>query len=121
MDQLRLQNMGFYAYHGNLASEKSQGQRFYVDVDVRVDLSQAGQSDNVDDSINYVASYEIVEAIMTGESRNLLERLGTLIADEIMDRFPQIAGLAVTVRKPSVPIAGLLDHAEITITRGILA
>ena len=34
MDRIVLKNMAFYGYHGNLASEQEQGQRFFVDVAV---------------------------------------------------------------------------------------
>ena len=110
--------MAFYGYHGNLESEKSQGQRFYVDVEIKTDLTKAGQSDDLQDSINYVEVYDIVSTIMTGESRNLLERLGALIADELYQHYQGIVGLSVSVRKPSVPIAGILDYVEVVTTRG---
>ena len=45
--------MAFYGYHGNLASEQEQGQRFFVDVEIITDLTKAGQSDQLEDSINY--------------------------------------------------------------------
>ena len=44
---------------------------------------------------------------MTGENYNLLERLGTLIADSLYQHYQGIVGLSVTVRKPSVPISGI--------------
>lgn len=118
MNTIVLKNMAFYGYHGNLTSEKEQGQRFFVDVAVKVDLTEAGQSDVLNDSINYVEIYELVESIVTGESQNLLERVGALIADALEKRYKQIIGLSVAVRKPSVPIAGILDYVEIVTTRG---
>ena len=118
MDKIVLKNMGFYGYHGNLKSEKSLGQRFFVDVEIKTDLTKAGQSDELEDSINYVEVYNIVNDIMTGESRNLLERLGALIADKLYQHYQGVVGVAVTVRKPSVPIAGMLDYVEVVTTRG---
>ena len=44
MDKIILKNMAFYGYHGNLDSEKSQGQRFYVDVEIKTDLTKPGQT-----------------------------------------------------------------------------
>ncbi len=76
MDKIVLKNMGFYGYHGNLESEQEQGQRFFVDVEITTDLTKAGQSDNLEDSINYVEVYELVRSVMIGEKCNLLERLG---------------------------------------------
>ena len=60
----------------------------------------------------------LVESIMTGEKHNLLERLGALIADSLYQYYQGIVGLSVTVRKPSVPIAGILDYVEVVTTRG---
>ena len=58
MDKIVLKNMAFYGYHGNLESEQAQGQRFFVDVEITTDLTKAGQSDLLEDSINYVEVYE---------------------------------------------------------------
>ena len=55
---------------------------------------------------------------MTGEKYNLLERLGALIADSLYQYYQGIVGLSVTVRKPSVPISGILDYVEVITTRG---
>ena len=118
MDKIILKNMAFYGYHGNLESEKAQGQRFYVDVEIKTDLTKPGQTDALEDSINYVEVYDMVASIMTGESCNLLEHIGALIADTLYQHFQGIIGLSVTVRKPSVPIVGVLDYVEIVTTRG---
>lgn len=118
MDKIILKNMAFYGYHGNLESEKAQGQRFYVDIEIKTDLTKPGQTDALEDSINYVEVYDMVASIMTGESCNLLEHIGALIADTLYQHFQGIIGLSVTVRKPSVPIAGVLDYVEIVTTRG---
>ena len=118
MDKIVLKNMAFYGYHGNLTSEQAQGQRFFVDVEITTDLTKAGQSDQLEDSINYVEVYELVESVMTGEKHNLLERLGALIADSLYPVSYTHLRAHVTVRKPSVPIAGILDYVEVVTTRG---
>ena len=97
---------------------KRKDSAFFVDVEITTDLTKAGQSDQLEDSINYVEVYELVESVMTGEKHNLLERLGALIADSLYQHYQGIVGLSVTVRKPSVPIAGILDYVEVVTTRG---
>ena len=52
-------------------------------LEIITDLTKAGQSDQLEDSINYVEVYELVESIMTVK-HNLLERLGALIADSFI-------------------------------------
>ena len=44
--------------------------------------------------------------------------MGALIADTLYQHFQGIIGLSVAVRKPSVPIAGVLDYVEVVTTRG---
>ena len=79
MDRIVLKNMAFYGYHGNLASEQEQGQRFFVDVEIITDLTKAGQSDQLEDSINYVEVYEIVD--------NAIDIANNLNIDELLESF----------------------------------
>lgn len=118
MDRIVLKNMAFYGYHGNLEAENQLGQRFFVDITLSLDLTKAGQTDNIADTISYAEVYELVADIMQGPPCKLLERLATLIGETIWNTCHDVVGLSVTVRKPSAPVAGLLDYAEVTINRG---
>lgn len=118
MDRINLQNMAFYGYHGNLASENELGQRFFIDISIGVDLTKPGQSDSIEDSINYAEIYERTKQIVEGKPYRLIERVGTLIAEAIWGHYEGLIGLSVTVRKPEAPIPGLFDHVEVVITRG---
>ena len=120
MDRINLRNMAFYGYHGNLPSENEIGQRFFVDISLAVDLSKAGQSDQLEDSINYADIYERTKAIVEGTPHRLIERVGTLITDSIWGHYEGLRGLSVTVRKPEAPIPGVLDYVEVIIIRGQL-
>lgn len=117
MNTIVLKNMAFYGYHGNLKTEQLQGQRFFVDLEIQVDASKAGRTDCLEDSINYVDIYEVVKQVMTGTPYHLLERLGAVIADRVCETFG-VDSIRVAIRKPSVPIAGLLDYVEVVTTRG---
>ena len=48
-------------------------------MEIKTDLTKPGQTDVLEDSINYVEVYDMVASIMTGESCNLLEHIGALI------------------------------------------
>ncbi len=120
MDRINLHNMAFYGYHGNLMSENELGQRFFVDISISVDLTKPGQSDSVEDSVNYAEVYERTKTIVEGPPQRLIERVGSLIADDLMNAYTGIKGLSVTVRKPEAPIPGVLDYVEVVITRGQL-
>ena len=117
-DEILLEGMRFYAYHGVNAEERALGQRFLVDVVMAVDLRRPGQSDNLADTVSYSDVYKVVRGIVEGEPRNLIEAVAEEIAAEILTGFPPVARVTVTVRKPEVPMKGsLLDAAGVRITR----
>lgn len=112
---IRLHNCAFFARHGALPEEQSLGQRFFIDVELTVDATSALESDDVGETVSYGDTFKIVERIATGERYNLIEALAHRIATALMAEFPKICVAEITVRKPSVPIDGILDGASVTV------
>ena len=71
-DIIFLNGMRFYGYHGVLPAENEIGQVFIVDVTLKVDLKDAGQSDDVEDTVNYGEVFEDVKTIVEGEPSKLI-------------------------------------------------
>lgn len=115
-DRIRLQNMVFYAYHGVYGAEKELGQKFAVDVELEADLQAAGRSDDLELTIDYQGVYTVVRDIVEERDFALIEALAEAIAQELLSGFP-IDAVTVRVRKPHVPVGGLLDYAEVEIRR----
>ena len=65
-DQILLEGMSFYAYHGVNPEERTQGQWFVVDMKVEVELSKPGRSDRLEDTVNYTDLYHTVKAVVEG-------------------------------------------------------
>src|SRR5215218_5569779 len=117
-DEILLEGMRFYAYHGVNPEERTLGQRFMVDVVLAVDLRRPGQTDDLADTVSYSAVYKVVRGIVEGEPRNLIEAVAEEIAAAVLMRFHHVARVTVTVRKPEVPMKGsLLDAAGVRIMR----
>lgn len=117
-DEVFLEGMWFYANHGVNPEERSQGQRFVVDVHLSVDLRQAGTSDDLTRTINYSSVYKRVKAIVEGPPRNLIEVVADEIATTMLAEFPSATAVTVTVRKPEVPLKGaMLDSAGVRLHR----
>jgi len=117
IDCIKLANMGFYAFHGTTKAEKEIGQRFFMDVELFLDLSTAGKSDNIHHTVNYEKVYNIITAVTKKRKYNLLEALAEDIVDEIAAHFPNLDRIRVKVRKPQVPLCGILDYVEVCIDR----
>jgi dihydroneopterin aldolase len=117
-DEILLEGMRFYAYHGVNPEERTLGQRFTVDVVLAVDLRRAGQSDDLAQTVSYSAVYKVVRRIVEGEPRQLIEAVAEEIASAILTEYPPVEQVTVTVRKPEVPLKGsLLDAAGVRIVR----
>ena len=116
MDRISLKNMVFFGYHGVLPAEQELGQRFMIDVCLYTDLAPAGKSDDLTQTVNYAEVYDVVKDITENRRFKLIEALAEEIAGHILDRFP-VQQVAVTVRKPSAPVAGIFDYAEVSVTR----
>ncbi len=116
-DRVRLEGMVFYGYHGVRPRERETGQRFIVDLDVTRDLTAAGQSDDLEDTVDYSELSRLVKEIVEGPPHNLLESLAAAIASSVLDT-DEVDSVTVVVKKPDVPIANaILDHASVEITR----
>ena len=102
-DRILLEGMQFFGFHGNNPEERDIGQPFVVDLEVEADLSVAGRSDSLDDTINYAALYRAVKGVMEGPPRNLLEAVAQDIADAVLGGFP-VDAAKVRVRKTQPPI-----------------
>jgi dihydroneopterin aldolase len=118
MDRIRLNGMVFYGYHGVLAEERALGQRFVVDVELRLDLRAAGTSDDLGDTVNYTRVYTAAREVVTGPPCQLIEAVAERIAGRVLAEHPQVESVTVRVRKPEVPIPGsVLASSEVWIER----
>ncbi|PZO80546.1 MAG: dihydroneopterin aldolase [Mesorhizobium amorphae] len=109
-------NCGFFARHGVLDAEAELGQRFFLDVELTVDAPRALEEDAIAGTVHYGEAYAVVAEVVTERRFKLIEALAHAVGTALRARFPAISRAQVTVRKPSVPIAGLLDHAEVTVS-----
>ncbi|WP_309084425.1 dihydroneopterin aldolase [Chelativorans sp.] len=112
---IRLKNCAFFARHGVLDEEERLGQRFYVDAELAVEPGTALADDSIADTVDYGVAFSVIEEIVTGRRHFLIETLALAIAQGLCERFPQITRAAITVRKPSAPVRGVLDHVEVTV------
>jgi dihydroneopterin aldolase len=115
-DHVFLSSMRFRAHHGVLAEERTQGQDFLVDVDLEADLRSAGQSDDLDRTIDYRRVYGIVKDVMLGTRHNLVETLAETIATKVL-ALDHVTAVTVRVRKPQVKLPGPLESAGVEMRR----
>ncbi|TMD58703.1 MAG: dihydroneopterin aldolase [Chloroflexi bacterium] len=116
-DWLRLTGMRFYGRHGVHADERELGQTYRVDVALAHDLSRAGRTDELEDTIDYGAVFAMVREVVEGEPRQLVESVAETVATRLLERTPAGA-VRVRVTKPHPPIAGAdIDEESVEVER----
>lgn len=111
---VRLINAVFYAHHGVTQEEHRIGGRYEVDVAMELNVEEAAQTDALAKTVDYEGVYRLVREVVTGNKFYLLERLAYKIAHQVLEAYPVVAAVEVTVRKPNPPVGGACDRAEVT-------
>lgn len=117
MDKIYVSGMQFYGYHGVFPEETKLGQRFAVDIAVSIDLKRAGETDELEYSVNYAELYQVCREIVEGKPFKLVEAVAEKIAGSILMAFPLISEVTVKVIKPDPPIPGHYQSVAVEITR----
>lgn len=117
-DRIILTGMQFYGFHGVNPEERRLGQPFVVDLEAELDLSIAGSSDRLQDTVSYTDLYRVVKRVVEGEPRNLLEAAAAAIADDVLAQQSPVRAVRVRVQKPRPPIRGsVIESAGVEIYR----
>jgi dihydroneopterin aldolase len=116
VDRILLNGLVFFGKHGCHAAENELGQKFVADIELECDLRAAGESDDLNDTIDYVAIYNHAREVLEGEPAKLLEHLAQRIADFcLIDN--RVVSAWVRLRKPQIALPGVLDYIGVEITR----
>ncbi len=104
------------AYIGALPEEQARLQPFEVDLDIEADLSVAGASDDLTQTIDYGAVTAAVEDALTGGRLTLLERAAQVVADRVLEH-PLATAVTVEIRKLRPPVPNDLATSGVRIRR----
>jgi dihydroneopterin aldolase/2-amino-4-hydroxy-6-hydroxymethyldihydropteridine pyrophosphokinase len=112
-DRITLTQLAVTTPHGVLAHEKREPQRFFVDIAIECDLSMAGASDDLGQTISYADVAQDAERILLQPPVDLIESLAEQIAASVL-AHPAAEAVEVSVHKPDAP-AGV-DFSSIGLT-----
>jgi dihydroneopterin aldolase len=116
-DHIYLANMEFECHIGAGDGERAEEQVIEIDVDMTVDLRPAGESDDLEKTVDYGAVFRLCQQVAEGRPYRLLEALAERLATEILAVESAVQSVIVTVRKPGAPIEGVLEYAGVRVER----
>jgi dihydroneopterin aldolase len=116
-DTIFVTGLLIHAHHGVMEHEGKVGQRFVIDLELAVDLAAASRSDKLSDTVSYSAIVDTAAEVFTGRNYRLIEAAAGAVADALLNKFPQVDTVKITVRKPHAPIAAIFGDAGVILTR----
>ena len=106
--------MRFHAFHGVMEEERIIGGTFLVDISYDL-VTDAVETDNIEDTISYAEVFDIVKAEMQKPS-NLIEHVAGRIMKTVKSKFPQMDSTTVKISKLNPPVNGEAGKASVSIT-----
>jgi 7,8-dihydroneopterin aldolase/epimerase/oxygenase len=116
-DRIFVTGLLIHAHHGVMEHEERVGQRFIIDLELSLDLSDAARSDKLADTVSYTAIVETATLAFTSCSHRLVEAAAGSIADAILAKFARVSSIDITVHKPHAPIAAIFSDVGVTLSR----
>ena len=116
-DRIELRDLRVDAICGVLPHERTTPQPLSIDVDIDADLTKAGASDDLTDTIDYGAVVAETERVATTLEPLLLEHLADRIATAVLALDPRADAVTVAVRKLDPPVPQRLATSGVRIIR----
>ena len=105
-DAVFVRGLEFEGNHGYTAAERRGTRRFRVNLTLEQDLSAAGHSDRISDTVDYWKVSEVVVTLGTKSTFKLLEALAGAIGHKIQELYPH-AQVAIELEKLAPPCPGV--------------
>lgn len=118
MDEIRIDNLEVYAYHGVFPEENEKGQPFFVNAVLYTDTRAAGLADELTLSTHYGEVCHTITEWMQAHTCKLIETVAENVAHEILLKYPLIKALDLEIRKPEAPIGLPFESVSVKIHRG---
>lgn len=107
-----LQGLEVFAHHGVTEAERRVGQRYRIDIDMEV-RGTATVTDNVTNTVDYTEVATLIQSRMTAISCSTVERLASLVAEEILADYPGVQEIRLRIAKKLPPMPGIVEAAGV--------
>jgi 7,8-dihydroneopterin aldolase/epimerase/oxygenase len=116
-DAVFVNGLVVHAYHGVMQHEGKVGQTFTLDLALDIDLAEASRSDKLAHTVGYDQVVEVASTAFCARRYRLIEAAAGAAAQAVLERFPRVTSVRVTVHKPHAPIAATFADVGVTIVR----
>lgn len=118
MDEIRIEKLEVYAYHGVYPKERRKGQTFVVNATLYTDTARAGIKDELYLATDYGEVCVFIDKWMRKNTYQLLESVVENLSREILLKFDLISEIDLEVKKPDAPIDLPFGCVSVKVHRG---
>ncbi len=116
MNEILIEGMQFYAFHGCFKEENAVGNKFVIDIWINTDLSKASESDRLEDTVSYLSVYQKIKHEMEITSK-LLEHVAQRIINNLFTNFLSIVDIKIKITKINPPLGGEIDKVSVILKK----
>lgn len=116
MGKIILENIRIYSNHGCLEEEALIGSDYVVDLEIDADLSKSAQTDELEDTVDYVHLNKIVKEEVSIRSK-LLERVADRVLQRVGNEIPMVSYAKIKLSKMNPPIGGNVEKVSIILEK----
>jgi dihydroneopterin aldolase len=116
-DQVFVTGLSLHAYHGVMQHEAKVGQTFKLDLVLDIDLAEASRTDKLKHTVSYDTVVKTATEAFCGRRYKLVEAAAGAVASAVLDGFPPVRNIRVTVHKPHAPIAATFEDVGVIVER----
>ncbi len=98
-DKIYIRGLLLRAIIGINAEERREKQDIIINIILETDMRKAGESDNIDDAVNYKTIKKTIIKLIEKSSYSLIEKLGTEIARNCLS-YAGVERATITIDKP---------------------
>ena len=116
-DRVFVTGLSLHANHGVMQHEAKVWQTFNLDLELDIELAAASRSDKLVDTVGYDQVVELASRVFCARRYRLIEAAAAAVAEAMLERFPKVTAVRVTVHKPHAPIAAAFADLGVTVER----
>lgn len=117
MDRIVVADLPLRTRVGVTDAERAEEQDVLIDVELSLDLSQAGRTDALEHTIDYEGVCDVVASTVRARAHRLIEAVAESCAAEVLSAFPSVVEVHVRVRKPGALRARGVPYAAVEVVR----
>ena len=115
MNTIKIRGLEVMASHGVHDFEKNEKHPFIFDADIVTDFYKGAMNDDLDGTVSYSSVCKLITQIAQDNIFNLIEKLAYECAFSLMETFPAIKKITLTVWKPEAPMKRKFENVGVTV------